>query len=242
MTGNGADRFLNSLGMEFVLIPAGTFLMGATPGEKGWFKEETRRRVDLSRPFYIQTTPVTRRHWVTVYGPGAFENDLDLPVKNVSWYDSREFIKKLGALEGTNAYRLPTEAEWEYACRAGGEGAWCFGDNEARLGEYAWFINNAGDAPHPVGLKKPNKWGLYDMHGNVPEWCEDGHAPYPPGPVTDPRGPVFRNQRLSAGAKRIIRGGSWLTEARFTRSAGRNWCDSRSRIHNVGFRLVKDPG
>ena len=241
MTENCADRFWNSLGMSFVLAPAGTFFRGAAPNEKGWFEEETRHRVYLSRPFYIQTTPVTRRHWMMIYGPGVFDDDLDLPVKNVSWHDCREFIKKLGAVEETAVYRLPTEAEWEYACRAGGQGAWCFGDDETRLGEYAWFKDNAGEAPHPVGLKKSNQWGLFDMHGNVPEWCEDIHAPYPAGPVNDPRGPVMGNKRLSAGARRIIRGGSWLTEARFTRSAARNWCDPRSRIHNVGLRLVRDP-
>jgi formylglycine-generating enzyme required for sulfatase activity len=236
--GNGADRFLNSVDMEFVLVPAGAFLMGAGPEEKGWFEEEIRHRVELSRPFYIQTTPVTRKHWNKVIESQAFDSDLDLPVKNVSWYDGQVFIKKLCALERIRAYRLPTEAEWEYACRAGGQGAWCFGDDETRLKEYAWYQDNAGEAPRPVGLKKPNQWGLYDMHGNVPEWCEDIHAPYPTGPVADPRGPSVRNKRLLAGAKRIIRGGSWLTEARFTRSAGRNWCDPRSRIHNVGFRLA----
>jgi formylglycine-generating enzyme required for sulfatase activity len=127
------------------------------------------------------------------------------PVEKVSWNDAVEFCRKLSALPAEKSagyvYRLPTEAEWEYACRAGTQTAYSFGDSESELGDYAWYDKNAGGTTHPVGSKKPNAWGLYDMHGNVFEWCQDWYGSYPSGSVTDPTGE-------SSGSHRVVRGGA----------------------------------
>ena len=141
--------------------------------------------------------------------------------------------------EGTRKYRLPTEAEWEYACRAGSTTRFCFGDGDGQLGSYAWYTKNAYDIgekyAHGVGTKQPNVWGLYDMHGNVWEWCEDWYGDYPSGSVTDPTGPTTRSSR-------VFRGGSWSGYARRCRSANRSWCTPGSRGHDLGFRLAFSSG
>jgi formylglycine-generating enzyme required for sulfatase activity len=153
-------------------------------------------------------------------------------VEKVSWNDAREFIEKLNQMEKTETYRLPTETEWEYACRAGSTSEWCFGDNEAELREYAWYGANSGHKIHPVGQKKPNAWGLYDMHGNVWEWCQDWYGEYPAGPVTDPTGPA-------TGEYRVLRGGSWGFIAGFTRSAIRVNLNPGDRSNSFGFRVAR---
>jgi formylglycine-generating enzyme required for sulfatase activity len=127
--------------------------------------------------------------------------------------------------------RLPTEAEWEYACRAGSTTDYCYGDDPRELSEYAWFSENSRKSTHPVGQKKPNKWGLYDMHGNVWEWCQDWYGEYPKEPVTDPKGP-------KGGSSRVFRGGGWLDSAGYCRSALRNWDGPSLQYDNVGFRVV----
>jgi eukaryotic-like serine/threonine-protein kinase len=141
-------------------------------------------------------------------------------------------------MEKTDKYRLPTEAEWEYACRAGSTTRFCFGDDEAKLEEYAWYVKNSDSKTHPVGQKKPNAWGLYDMHGNVWEWCQDWYGKYPAGPLTDPEGgpePGFW-KKLVYG--RVLRGGSWYGYAGFTRSAFRNhFPDFRNYL--IGFRVAR---
>ena len=139
----------------------------------------------------------------------------DRPVEQVSWNDVQEFIKKLNQKEGTNKYRLPSEAEWEYACRAWSTSRFCFGDSDGSLGQYAWYNSNSSKKTHPVAQKKPNTWGLYDMHGNVWEWCEDLYGDYTSDHVNNPKGP-------SSGSRRVYRGGSWYRSARYCRSANRS--------------------
>ncbi|MBM4284603.1 MAG: formylglycine-generating enzyme family protein [Deltaproteobacteria bacterium] len=228
----------NSVGMKFVLIPAGTFQMGSEKGESGRLDNEEQHQVTISRPFYLQTTEVTQGQWQQVMGhnPAKFnQNGDDSPVERVSWDDAQAFLAKLNQMEKTGQYRLPTEAEWEYACRAGGAARFSFGNDGAKLGEYAWYDQNSGGRTHPVGQLKPNAWGLYDMHGNVWEWCQDWYGEYAAGPVTDPRGP-------SSGRFRVLRGGSWyLASQAFFRCAHRHRDRPTLRSDLVGFRVARDP-
>jgi formylglycine-generating enzyme required for sulfatase activity len=188
----------------------------------------------------------TQEEYQTVMGnnPSYFTGDLKCPVEQVTWYDATNYCGKLtakeravGRLPAGYEYRLPTEAEWEYACRAGTTTRFSYGDDPSytQLGEYAWYALNSGNTTHPVGVKKPNAWGLYDMHGNVWEWCGDWYDPYPGGSVTDPRGP-------HTGSFRVDRGGGWYDGARRCRSAYRRceWADYR--YGGMGFRLVLAPG
>jgi len=232
----------NSLGMTFVLIPAGTFLMGSPEHEPGRNDDEIQHKVTLSQDFYLQTTPVTQAQWeaLTDSNPSSFvQGGSDLPVEGVSWQDCQEFINKLNDLrEGT--YRLPTEAEWEYACRAGSTTALANGDLvtlswelDPNLDELGWYCGNYGGRPQPVAQKRPNNWGLYDMHGNVWEWVQDWYGPYPETPQTDPSGPP-------SGPGRVARGGSWCSSARNCRAAARFHLppQSRSQLETKGLRLV----
>ncbi len=222
----------NSIGMEFVLIPAGTFQMGSNDGRRD---ENPVHSVTISQPFYMGKYEVTQKEWKAVMGtnPSYFEGD-NLPVEQVSWNDVQEFIKKLNQKEGGNKYRLPTEAEWEYAARAGSSTTWHFGDNESQLGEYAWYDKNSGNKTHPVGEKKPNGFGLYDMHGNVWEWVQDwyGSGYYSNSPRTDPKGP-------NSGYDKVLRGGSWYGKSESTRSALRIYEVPKFWLIGFGFRLVR---
>jgi formylglycine-generating enzyme required for sulfatase activity len=223
--------------LEMVLIPAGKFKMGDK--DAGPIHEVT-----ISRPFYLGKYQVTQAQWKVVMNapdeaksglwarltgnaadnnPSYFKGD-NLPVEQVSWKDTQEFCRKLGP-----EYRLPTEAEWEYACRAG-----TTGDYAGNLDEMAWYDKNSGDKTHPVGQKKPNPWGLYDMHGNVWEWCQDWYGAYPDQAVTDPSGPT-------SGSCRVLRGGSWFHEAFSCRSAQRDSFTPDDRSHALGFRLSRTP-
>jgi formylglycine-generating enzyme required for sulfatase activity len=180
---------------------------------------------------------VTQKQWRQVMGSNlsVFKDcGDDCPMENVSWDDAQEFIKKLNQKESGAKYRLPTEAEWEYACRAGSKGRFCFGDEEAKLGEYAWCWVNSGNKTHQVGKKKPNALGLYDMHGNVWEWCQDWYGDYPASQVTDPTGP-------KAEENRVMRGGSWFMAPRDIRSSLRGKGKPDYRFEDVGFRVAKDP-
>jgi formylglycine-generating enzyme required for sulfatase activity len=226
-----APRLTNSISMEFVLIDAGTFQMGAADG---WELERLVHSVCISLPFYLGKYPVTQAQWATVLGnnPSAFKGHPDWPVESVSWEHVQEFIQKLNARESNEYYRLPTEAEWEYACRAGSTTVYCFGDNSSQLGEYAWYRENAGGQPHPVGLLKPNAWGLYDMHGNVWEWVQDWCGPYVAEAVPNPPG-------AASGVDRVNRGGSWVFDDRFCRSAARGHVTPDHRAYDLGFRLLK---
>jgi formylglycine-generating enzyme required for sulfatase activity len=162
------------------------------------------------------------------------------PVENVSWDDALEFCRKLSELPEEKAagrtYRLPSEAQWEYACRAGSTTNYCFGDDEAQLGNYAWYDKNSGGTTHPVDGKKPNAWGLYDMHGNVWEWCEDRYDAgyYSGSPMDDPVGP-------SGGVNRVFRGGSWSDPAGYCRSANRGYAMPRYRDNFLGLRISLAP-
>jgi formylglycine-generating enzyme required for sulfatase activity len=222
----------NSIGMKFNLIQAGEFYMGSEEFDD----EEHVHKVRINNPFYLGTYPVTQREWKAVMGdnPSNFKGD-DLPVEQVSWDDVQVFIKKLNEKEGTDKYRLPSEAEWEYACRAGTTTKYSFGDSEKKLGGYAWYDKNSDDKTHPVGQKKPNPWGLYDMHGNVWEWVQDEWHDGYDGAPTD--GSAWES---GDGAYRVYRGGCWLDVARCCRSAFRDHFNPRNRVINLGFRLLQE--
>ena len=228
--GPTGDRWTNSIGIDFVPIPSGAFTMGSTALDAE-LHERPAHSVTISRTFYVATTEVTQLQWEAVMGgnPSRFRGD-DLPVEQVSWFDAQDFIRVLNEKEGTSRYRLPTEAEWEYACRAGTSGD-AYGD----LSDIAWYEPTSGGRTHPVSQKQANSWGLYDMLGNVYEWCEDWKGPYPSGDVTDPRGP-------SEGPGRVIRGGSWLVHANRVRSWFRDVLLPDERRDDVGFRVVAAAG
>ncbi len=219
----------NSMGIEFILIPAGDFLMGSNQR-----KDETPvHRVTVSKPFYLGKYPVTQRQWVKIMGnnPSYFKGD-DMPVEQVSWNDVQEFIKKLNEMEGTNNYRLPSEAEWEYACRAGTNTRYFFGDTESGLDEYAWY---SGSTTHQVGQKRPNPWGLYDMYGNVWEWCQDKWHDSYEGALVDSGA-----REDSSSSLRVDRGGCWSSLARYCRSALRSGNSPDNRYGFTGFRLLRE--
>ena len=221
------------IGMEFVYIKPGTFMMGSPSNESGRDSIERQHRVTISSAFYMQTTEVTQGQWKAVMGnnPSIFKGD-NRPVENVSWNDANKFIRKLNRKEGTDRYRLPTEAEWEYACRAGTTTRFRFGDSDSRLSNYAWYSNNSSSKTHPVAQKKPNVWGLYDMHGNVWEWCQDRYGDYPACHVTNPTGP-------SSGVDCFVRGGSWNVAVWYMRSAGRHRHTPVNRCDSIGFRVAR---
>jgi formylglycine-generating enzyme required for sulfatase activity len=228
----------NSIGMKFGLIPAGSFVMGSPPDEPKRFEDEgPRHRVIISRPFYLQMTEVTQAQYRAVMGRNpSYRRGCDrCPVETVTWQDAREFIRRLNAREKTDKYRLPTEAEWEYACRAGGGSAYHFGDDASRLGEFAWYWKNCGRKTHPVGQKRPNGWGLYDLLGNVSEWCSDwyGKYYYRNSPTQDPKGP-------SSGRYRVLRGGAHRGDPPTMRSACRDRNYPTSQYSLYGFRVVRD--
>jgi formylglycine-generating enzyme required for sulfatase activity len=231
--------FTNSLGMEFVLIPAGEFLMGSPEADEDAYDDEKpQHRVTIGRPFYLGKYEVTQAQWRAVMGgnPSEFKGRPAHPVENVSWDDAQEFISRLNQKEGTNKYRLPTEAEWEYAARAGSTTVYSFGNDAAQLEQYAWWYGNSEEKTQPVGTKAPNAWGLYDMHGNVWEWVRDWYEEryYSSSPSTDPQGPL-------SGSDRVNRGCSWSGGAGDCRSAIRLYDSPDTRGSNLGFRLAFSP-
>lgn len=236
----------NSLGMEFVLVEEGEFMMGAVPqDEHAGDREKPQHLVRITSPFYIGKYPVTQEEWQKLMGknPSKFQDaGRRAPVESVSWPDSQEFIKKLSKKDG-KLYRLPTEAEWEYAARGGGSRnsptippIYTYGNDGSRLGDYAWFEDNSIGTTHPVGQKKPNILGLYDMMGNVWEWCEDryGGESYRQSQENDPGG-------ATGGGYRVLRGGSWGSSARAIRLSFRYGINPDTKNHNIGFRLVLLP-
>ncbi len=238
---NPPESFTNSLGMEFVLVPAGEFLMGSPETEAGRQADENPlHTVRLNKPFYLGKYEVTRAQWYEVMGSaGEVEDplpgDSELPVAEVSWGDVQEFVKNLNEMEGTDKYRLPSEAEWEYACRAGSSTKYYFGDAEREMVKYAWFGKSQGSAPHPVGQKAPNAWDLYDMHGNVWEWVRDSwHNDYNAAPSD---GKAWESGDLS---HRVARGGSVTGSAESCRAANRAWFGSDVRNADMGFRLLME--
>jgi len=252
--------------LELVLVPAGRFRMGSPVEEKDREADEKQHWVMISRPFYFGKYEVTQEQWEKVMGanPSVFKAAKS-PVENFSWDDFQEFLKKLNALcpcpfspapavgaglkpapttdeaGARPRFRLPTEAEWEWACRAGTRTRFCSGDADESLADCAWLDANSGGTTHPVGEKKPNAWGLFDMHGNVWEWCADWYGEYAGGrmPVQDPDGPA-------TGPSRVLRGGSWCLNPGNCRAAVRRRSSpvirggifSPLRVGSVGFRVV----
>ena len=213
------------LGFKFVSVPAGSFAMGDS-------KEGPVHQVTFTQGFQLQSTELTQAQWQAVMGTNpSYTKGDNLPVESVSWNDSQSFLTQLNA-KTQGGYRLPTEAEWEYAARAGSTTAYACGDEESCLAEMAWYIPNAKDMPHPVGQLKANAWGLYDMHGNISEWVQDLYAPYTEGAQSNPTGP-------EKGDYRIQRGGHWGTYADRCRSASRQYGDPGGSDRNLGFRLAR---
>jgi len=214
--------------LDMVMIPAGEFTMG---------DKESRpaHKVKITRPFYLGAYEVTQAQWEAVMGgnPSRFKG-AENPVERVSWEDCQEFIKKLNAKVGSELGRfaLPTEAQWEYACRAGSEKHYCFGGDKPGLLDYGWHVKNSRSKTEPVGAKKPNSWGLYDMHGNVAEWCQDWYGPkyYEKSRTNDPSGPA-------RGTARVVRGGFWGASAWKSRSAYRDHNTPRRFGRHLGFRI-----
>jgi formylglycine-generating enzyme required for sulfatase activity len=250
----GGDRFTNFLGMEFVRIPAGTFMMGSPVDEPGWSSDEILHQVTLTQDYYMMTTEVTQAQWETVMGsnPSYFTAcGGDCPVDSVSWNDIQDFIAALNAMDG-QTYRLPAEAEWEYAARAGTTTAFYNGGIthagvspvDPNLDEIGWYWGNSdvsyspnysGFGTHPVARKQPNAFGLYDISGNTYEWVMDWYESYPDTAVTDPAGP-------GTGSARVLRGGSWASQAWYCSSANRISSDPSDRSSYNGFRLALSPG
>jgi formylglycine-generating enzyme required for sulfatase activity/Flp pilus assembly protein TadD len=242
----------NSIGMKLALIPAGKFLMGSRESPKAlakefdtkakyFEKERPPHRVRITKPFYLGVYEVTQEQYKKVMGENPSvrkQSGSDAPVESVFWDDAQEFCWKLSELaeekEAGRRYRLPTEAEWEYACRAGSAEKYCYADDRSRLGDYAWYYGNSDRKTHQVGQKKPNAWGLYDMHGNVWEWCADWYDSYANSPMDDPAGPA-------TGLSRVYRGGGWYDPAWLCRSAYRYFLSPDYRADFIGFRVALDP-
>ena len=231
--------------LDMVWIEPGVFTMGSPLDEPGRNDDEgPQLEVRLTQGFYLSQCEITQRQWTAVTGERPWsrhadelKEEPDRPAVYISWEDVQEFIAILNAAAGGQVYRLPTEAEWEYAGRAGTKTPWSFGDVEKDLDLYAWWTDNISltgrMAAQPVGLKVPNPWGLYDMHGNVWEWVGDWLGAYPEGPQTDPQGPT-------EGTARVFRGGSFKDAAALSRSAQRCWNAPDLRFSHIGVRLVRD--
>jgi formylglycine-generating enzyme required for sulfatase activity len=233
--------FTNTIGMEFVLIPAGEFEMGSPSDEEGrWSDEGPVHHVTIGNAFYMGRYEVTQEQWRAIMGdnPSYFTSYHNLPVECVSWDDVQDFIKKLNEKEGTTKYRLPSGAEWEYACRAGTTTRYSFGDDESELGDYAWYSYNSEHKTHPVGQKKANPWGLYDMHGNVWEWVQDcWHDSYNGAPAD---GRAWIVDCKNGGAFRVRRDGGWRRGPGSCRSASRDDFARGTCSDNLGFRLLRE--
>ena len=221
--------------LEMVKIPAGSFLMGSVDIDKSAVDSEKPQHPVNIQEFYIGKYAVTQEQYQAVMGNNLsdFKENPKNPVENVNWDDAQAFCQKLSEKTGKK-YRLPSEAEWEYACRSESQTRYYFGDNEYQLGEYAWYNENSASKTHPVGQKKPNDWGLYDMHGNVWEWCDDcWHHNYHNAPMDG----SSWNDNHSQTNCRLLRGGSWDCDQRGCRSAYRNDFANRHYIFG-GFRVV----
>jgi formylglycine-generating enzyme required for sulfatase activity len=242
--GGAESRALsNSLGMKLVPVPAGTFAMGSLDSEPGAEPDETpQHAVAITRPFYLGAHEVTQKQfWDTMgknpsrFAPGK-GGGWDHPVENVTWHEAKRFCEVLSQREGRK-YRLPTEAEWEYACRAGSRTPYWFGSDARDLGPFAWFAENSDKRTRPVGTRQANVWGLHDMYGNVGEWCSDYYdrAYYKSKIGQDPQGP-------DRGEYRVWRGGSWDSYSGKCRSATRDRSRPDTRSPEIGFRVVLETG
>jgi formylglycine-generating enzyme required for sulfatase activity len=222
--------------LELVLVPAGEFMMGSPDSDRDAYGDEKpRHKVRITRPFYLGKYPVTQEQWESLMGdnPSKFKGPKN-PVEQVTWNYCQAFVDKLNAkfANEKGRFALPTEAQWEYACRAGSTARYGFGDDATSFGKYGWYDKNSGDTTHPVGEKQPNAWGLYDMHGNVWAWCQDWFdgAYYARSPTDDPRGPAD-------GSSRVNRGGSRVYPPWICRSASRSKCGPGDRSHDLGLRV-----
>ena len=238
-------------GMEFVSIPSGSFQMGSLSSEDGRREDEMRHKVSISS-FELMTTEVTQGMWEEVMGESISDLRHDTvfpdwplcgvgdnyPVYYVSWNDCQDFIDELNDLDPNHTYRLPSEAEWEYACRAGTETRYYWGNSnsESTMGRYCWYSSNSNSSTHSVGIKQPNAWGLYDMSGNVPEWCEDIYTTDYRDCPTD--GSAYTGLGFGLGSNRVMRGGGQDHHANHCRSAARGW-DSPDFTNILGLRLVR---
>jgi len=257
----------NGVTMKFVLIPAGEFTMGGPDSEEDSFaNERPQHQVRITKPFYLGVYEVTQGQYVRLMGKNpSFFQDENNPVQCVSWEDAQEFCRRLSSRRTEKVagciYRLPTEAEWEYACRAGSTTKWCFGDSEDLLKEYAWHKKNSDFEIHPVGEMEPNAWGLHDMHGNVCEWCSDWYDKdyYKHSPAADPMGPktgsrpdyydkdYYKHRRTAdptdpkAGWSRVYRGGSRVSWSEYCGSAKRAYEEPSARANYIGFRVALVP-
>jgi formylglycine-generating enzyme required for sulfatase activity len=241
-------RFID-ISMNFSYIPAGTFMMGSPDSDTEAFEfykvEKPQHQVTITKPFLMMRTPVTQEQWFAVMGtdPSWFKGPRR-PVESVSWFDAVNFCNSLSTrsglphayvieggdvrlVENPIGYRLPTEAEWEYACRA-----WTTDPRYGQLDDVAWYAENSGSQTHDVGQKKPNAWGLYDMLGNVSEWVWDWYGKYSAGHQTDPQGPA-------SGSRRVVRGGSWGNGASDVRAGDRPHDPPGSRYFYLGFRVCR---
>ena len=232
----------NSIGMKLLLIPKGTFKMGSPESEERRRPQESQHDVTLSKDYFLGAYEVTQSEYQQVMNKNpSFVQSAKIrdssrhPVEQVSWNDAVEFCKRLSELpeekRAGRVYPLPTEAEWEYACRAGSKTAYSFGESSKALDDYAWYDGGSNRQTHPVGEKKPNAWGLADMHGNVWEWCSDWYGQYPKGAASDPAGP-------KEGSARVQRGGGWVGLAEVCRSAHRDGFVPSVRDADGGFRVV----
>jgi formylglycine-generating enzyme required for sulfatase activity len=244
-------RFYRAVAMDAptntVFIPPGTFRMGSPTNEVDRdVNEGPQTAVTISRGCWMGKYEVTQGEYLAVMGsnPSSFTGDPNRPEEQVTWYNATNYCaaltqrERLAGRVATNAvYRLPTEAEWEYACRGWTSTRFSYGDDigYTNLTNYAWYVDNSGDTTHPVGQKLPNPWGLYDMHGNVWEWCQDWYGDYAGGIAVDPRGP-------DTGSLRVIRGGGWSGSARYCRSAFRYFNYPGGKDDYIGFRVVLAPG
>ena len=239
--------------MEFIFVPGGEFIMGADqivedPSDlpaveakiRELEKEENYTRYDFApkhlvkvKPFYLGRYPVTQAQWVRVMklNKASFKGGWDFPMETVNWFEAREFVKRLNEMVDTDAHRLPTEAEWEFACRAGSTADFCFDGRSSRLEHYGWYGRNAGFRPRAVGQKRPNKFGLYDMHGLVWEWTSTEEKSYPYRDDDGRESPDSPNPR-------VVRGGSWLVDEYMCRCGFREWHLPTHRDHDVGFRVA----
>jgi formylglycine-generating enzyme required for sulfatase activity len=213
-------------------IPPGEFMMGSSNSELGRFNDEIQHSVRISHGYWLADTPVTQELWMAIENSNESRTKGEQnPVERVSWEDCYEWIKKLNSQVIHSDVFLPTEAQWEYACRAGSQNAYCFGNDEEKLTQYAWYDRNTNETTMPVKQLNSNLWGLFDIHGNVWEWCHDRKSEYSAEESQDPSGP-------DSGARRVIRGGSWSNKANELRAACRSSCHPGDRNSDIGFRFV----
>lgn len=226
--------FQNTIGVQFKLLPSGSFVMGND-------RDGPLHEVKLTNPFYLSLMEITTEQWNHVMGPNGAGGEAGRPIAGISWEQAFEFCRRLNALpaehQAGRVYRLPTEAEWEYACRGGTKSEYSFGNTSEGLDEYGWFNESVAATPQPVGLLRPNPWGFYDMHGNVGEWCQDWFAPYDAGNAAqDPRGP-------KNGHRRIWRGGTYLSPPTDCTASRRGRLEPTDARTGLGIRLALDlPG